>query len=87
MHRRSLHPNRIYPAINGLDPTIIRDRFLSGEFQFYPVINASLPEDCTGETLIPRSYVETHYRPYLVSFEEDVPDFQQSVVVLSNRAS
>jgi hypothetical protein len=20
MHRRSLHPNRIYPAINGLDP-------------------------------------------------------------------
>ena len=22
MHRRSLHPNRIYPAINGLDPLV-----------------------------------------------------------------
>jgi len=24
MHRRSLHPNRIYPAINGLDPAKVR---------------------------------------------------------------
>ena len=23
MHRRSLHPNRIYPAINGLDPELV----------------------------------------------------------------
>jgi len=39
-------------------------------------------DDCTGETLIPKSWFETHYDSYFVSFEEDAADFRQSVVVL-----
>jgi hypothetical protein len=69
------------------DPEIIRHRFVAGEFQFYPIANASLPEDCTGETLIPRRYLETHYRPYFAGFNEDIPDVNQSVIVLKKPAS
>jgi hypothetical protein len=38
-------------------------------------------DDCSGETLIPKSYLKAHYAPYLLSFEQDVPDVDQSVVV------
>jgi 2-polyprenyl-3-methyl-5-hydroxy-6-metoxy-1,4-benzoquinol methylase len=64
------------------DPAIIEDRFAAGEFQFYPVGHAELPEDCTGETLIPRSYLERHYSRYLAAFNDDVPNVDQTVVVL-----
>jgi 2-polyprenyl-3-methyl-5-hydroxy-6-metoxy-1,4-benzoquinol methylase len=65
------------------DPETIRQRFAAGQFQFYPV--GQHEPDCNGETLIPRSYFETHYRPYLADFSEDVPAFDQSVVVLKSR--
>jgi 2-polyprenyl-3-methyl-5-hydroxy-6-metoxy-1,4-benzoquinol methylase len=64
------------------DPAIIRDRFTAGEFQFFPVENRMHVDDCTGETLIPKDWFERHYGSYFVSFQEDVADFQQSVVVL-----
>ena len=69
------------------DPKIIKDRFASGEFQFYRVGHGELTEDCTGETLIPRSYFERHYSRYLATFNDDVPNVDQSVVVLKKPTS
>lgn len=69
------------------DPAIIRHRYAAGEFQFYLVGHSKLIDDCTGETIIPRSYFETHYRPYFAGFNEDVPNVNQSVVVLKKPAS
>jgi hypothetical protein len=36
MHRRSLHPNRIYPAINGLDLSLVQDRPRQRSFEPAP---------------------------------------------------
>jgi 2-polyprenyl-3-methyl-5-hydroxy-6-metoxy-1,4-benzoquinol methylase len=68
------------------DPAILRHRYAAGEFQFYHVGHGELIDECTGETLIPRSYFEAHYGPYFVSFDEDVPNVDQSVVVLKKPA-
>ena len=64
------------------DTLVMRDRFRAGEFHFFHVENSMHIDDCTGETLIPKSWFETHYDSYFVSFEEDAADFRQSVVVL-----
>lgn len=68
-------------------PNDIQDRFLAGDFQFYPVGHGELTEDCTGETLIPRSYIERHYRSYFAGLLEDVPNVDQNVLVLKKPAS
>lgn len=61
----------------------LRRRHMSGEFQFYPLGGAGeLTPDFFGETFIPRSYLERSYGSALIDFTEDVPDVDQSVVVL-----
>jgi SAM-dependent methyltransferase len=67
------------------DPEIIRQRLQAGEFQFYSVGHNELPDECTGETLIPRRFLETHYDPYFVSLDEDA-DAQQAIVVMKKAA-
>jgi 2-polyprenyl-3-methyl-5-hydroxy-6-metoxy-1,4-benzoquinol methylase len=69
------------------DPAIIRRRFEAGEFQFFPIGHGELNEDCAGETIIPRGYFEVHYGQDLAGFNEDVPNVDQSVVVLKKPAS
>ena len=64
-------------------PNVLRERHLKGELQFYPIGGAGeLTPDFYGETFIPRSYFETHYGSVLVDFTEEVPDVDQSIVVL-----
>jgi 2-polyprenyl-3-methyl-5-hydroxy-6-metoxy-1,4-benzoquinol methylase len=66
------------------DPALVRERRASGAFQFFLIGgHHELVEDCTGETVIPKAYFEKHYSSYLASFREDVPNVDQSVVVLS----
>ena len=61
----------------------VRARYIKGEFQFYPTGGGDeLNSDCYGETLVPRSYIEANYRSVLVDFTEEVPDVDQSIVVL-----
>jgi hypothetical protein len=67
-------------------PDVLRERHMKGELQFYPIGGAGeLTPDFCGETFIPRNYFELHYGPLLVDFTEDVPDVDQSVVVLRRR--
>jgi hypothetical protein len=64
-------------------PQEVRERYLKGEFQFYPTGGGEeLTSDFYGEALIPRRYFETHYPSALVDFTEEVPDVDQSVVLL-----
>jgi len=64
-------------------PQEVRERYLKGEFQFYPTGEGDeLTSDFYGEALIPPRYIETNYRSALVDFTEEVPDVDQSVVVL-----
>ncbi len=64
-------------------PKEVRERYLKGEFQFYPTGGGEeLTSDFYGEALIPRRYIEINYRSVLVDFTEAVPDVDQSVVVL-----
>ena len=64
-------------------PKEVRERYLKGEFQFYPTGGGEeLTSDFYGEALIPRRYIEIHYRSALVDFTEEVPDVDQSVVIL-----
>lgn len=61
----------------------LRRRYLNDEFQFYPIGGAGeLTPDFFGEAFIPRGYLEKAYGPVLIHFTEDVPDVDQSVVVL-----
>jgi 2-polyprenyl-3-methyl-5-hydroxy-6-metoxy-1,4-benzoquinol methylase len=64
-------------------PEEIRRRYLIGEFQFYPIGGAAeLTTEFWGETFIPRPYIWHHFQSYFVDFKEDVPNVDQSVVVL-----
>ena len=64
-------------------PKEVRERYLKGEFQFYPTGGGEeLTSDFYGEALIPRRYIEINYGSALVDFTEAVPDVDQSVVVL-----
>lgn len=62
-------------------PDVMRQKYADGEFQFYPMEHKELPEDCTGETIIPRRFFETQYKDYFQSLEEDA-DSNQAIVVL-----
>lgn len=67
-------------------PKEIRRRYLSGEFQFYPIGGAGeLTSDFFGEAFIPRSYIQKHLGSFFIDFKEDVPNVDQSVVVLQKR--
>jgi Methyltransferase domain len=64
-------------------PEEIRHRYLEGEFQFYPIGGQDeLAPEFFGEAFIPRSYLERRFGACLVDFSEDVPNVDQSVVVL-----
>jgi len=63
------------------DPSILRARYDAGEFQFFPLTHARLPEDCTGETIIPRGWFEKLYGDRVVGFEQNA-DAQQAIVTL-----
>lgn len=63
------------------DPSILRARYDAGEFQFFPLTDTRLPEDCTGETIIPRRWFEERYGDRLVGFEQNA-DAQQAIVTL-----
>ncbi len=68
-------------------PEEIRRRHLKGEFQFYPLgVGAELTSDFSGETLIPRSYIEKNFISFFVDFNENVPNVDQSVVVFQKPA-
>jgi SAM-dependent methyltransferase len=67
-------------------PQEIRRRYENGEFQFYPIGGyAELTADFFGEAFISKSYIEEHYRPFFINFDEHVPYIDQSVVVLQKR--
>ena len=67
-------------------PDEIRNRYVNGEFQFYPVIgNDQLTTDFFGETFIPKEYILRHYGELLVDFDDQVPWVDQSVVILKSR--
>lgn len=64
-------------------PEEIRRRYLNGEFQFFPIGgSAELTTDFFGEALIPRPYIRLYYGTFFVDFNENVPNVDQSVVVL-----
>jgi hypothetical protein len=64
-------------------PDEINDRYLNGDFQFYPIGgSAELTPDFFGETFIPRGYIERKFGMFLDDFSEDVPYIDQSVVIL-----
>jgi SAM-dependent methyltransferase len=64
-------------------PQEVRERYLKGEFQFYPTGGGEeLTSDFYGEALIPRRYIEINYGSALVDFTEEVPDVDQAAVVL-----
>jgi Methyltransferase domain len=64
-------------------PGEIRQRYVSGEFQFYPVGGAGeLTTDFFGEAFIPRSYIQRHFQQFFVEFNEGVENVDQSVIVL-----
>jgi len=64
------------------DPEVMRLRHEAGELQFFPLNHSRLPEDCTGETIIPRGYFVKRYGDRLVSFDESVEHFRQAVITL-----
>jgi hypothetical protein len=64
------------------DPIDLRSRYESGEFQFIPMTHERLPDDCTGETIIPRIYLEKRYSNSLISFVPDMEFLDQAVVTL-----
>ena len=64
-------------------PEVIRRRYLNGEFQFYPIGGSGeLTSDFFGEAFIARRYIEQNFESYFVAFNEEVPNVDQSVVVL-----
>jgi hypothetical protein len=64
-------------------PQEIRRRYLNGEFQFYPIGGSGeLTSDFFGEAFIPRRYIEQNFGSFLIDFNEDIPNVDQSVVVL-----
>ena len=69
-------------------PAEIRRRYLKGDFQFYPIGGSGeLTSDFFGEAFIPRRYIEQHFRPFFVDFNEDVSNVDQSVVILQKPRS
>jgi 2-polyprenyl-3-methyl-5-hydroxy-6-metoxy-1,4-benzoquinol methylase len=64
-------------------PEEIRRRYRAGEFQFFPIGGtAELTPDFFGEAFIPKQYVERKFGAFLLDFDENVPNVDQSVVVL-----
>jgi 2-polyprenyl-3-methyl-5-hydroxy-6-metoxy-1,4-benzoquinol methylase len=79
------HIRRLREEMPG--PEEIRQRFSSGDFQFYPIGGAGeLTPDFFGEAFIPREYIKRQYPDNFVSFDESVPYVDQSVVVLRRPA-
>jgi len=68
-------------------PEEIRRCYRDGEFQFYPIGGArELTSDFFGEAFIPRRYLEQKFGAFLVDFNGEVPNVDQSVVVLRKGA-
>lgn len=64
-------------------PEEIRRRYLNGEFQFYPIGGSGeLTSDFFGEAFIPKRYIVQNFGSFFVDFKEDIPNVDQSVVVL-----
>ncbi len=64
-------------------PSEIRRRYEAGDFQFYPIGGAGeLTSNFFGEAFISRRYMEDHFGPLLIDFNESVPHVDQSVIVL-----
>jgi SAM-dependent methyltransferase len=64
-------------------PEEIRRRYVNGNFQFYPIGgSAELTSDFFGEAFVPRRYIEQHFGPVFLDFNEEVPNVDQSVVIL-----
>ena len=64
-------------------PEEISRRHSAGEFQFYPIGGAQeLTANFFGETFIPKVYIEQHFPHLLVDFNEQVPNVDQSIVIL-----
>jgi hypothetical protein len=64
------------------DPAILRERYDAGEFQFFQLTDGRLPDECTGETIIPRAFFEQRYGEHLLGFDQDVEYVNQAVVTL-----
>jgi 2-polyprenyl-3-methyl-5-hydroxy-6-metoxy-1,4-benzoquinol methylase len=64
------------------EPDQIRERMRAGEFQFFAMKHSHHIDDCTGETIIPESWLKANYGRYLVSFSQDVPEVDQGVAIL-----
>jgi hypothetical protein len=64
------------------DPAILQERYDAGEFQFFQLTHGRLPDDCTGETIIPRVFFEKRYGERLVGFCQDVERTKQAIVTL-----
>jgi SAM-dependent methyltransferase len=64
------------------EPDLIRERYRAGRFQFFPLQHSHHVEECAGETIIPEGWLRANYGSCVVSFTQDVPDVDQSVVML-----
>ena len=65
------------------EPSVIRERWVNGEVQFYPCGGGGeLTGDFYGEALIPKKYFEERHGTTLVSFLDEVRGIDQSVVLL-----
>jgi hypothetical protein len=68
-------------------PQEIRRHYLNGEFQFYPIGGSGeLTTDFWGETFIPKKYILHYFKSNFYHFREDIPNVDQSVVVLRKTA-
>lgn len=69
------------------DPEALRNRFLRGEFQFYPVGGGGqlLTSDFFGEAIVPPAYIRAHYGDALVDYSEEVRNVDQSVFIMQRR--
>jgi SAM-dependent methyltransferase len=69
-------------------PDVLRDRYLRGEFQFYPTGGGGeLTSDFYGEAFIPPAYLQSHFGDRLVHVSESVPHVNQSVFIMQREQS
>jgi hypothetical protein len=55
-------------------PDQIKQRYDNGEFQFYRAGGGVLAPTFYGEAIIPRSYIEQHFRSTFVDFRDDIEE-------------
>jgi hypothetical protein len=70
------------------DAAVIRERYASGTFQFYPIPGGGeLTDDFYGEAFVPPEYIRRRHGGELVELTESVPLVDQAVVVVRRAAA